>query len=148
VNLPPLRERRQEVQRLIELFARRFAARYGRPDWRPSDRLLRAFERYSFPGNVRELENIVQRGLVLSRGAQITTSDLPSSVLGSDAERAEKGALGDSLPAQVAALERRAIAEALQAHDGNQTRAAEALGISERALRYKLKKYRPEDPDD
>jgi DNA-binding NtrC family response regulator len=99
--------------------------------------------RYDYPGNVRELENIVQRCLVLARGDQITTDDLPSSVLGADdaAGYVDPGP-DSSLPARVAALEKAAIEEALAAEDGNQTRAAKRLGISERALRYKLAKFR------
>jgi DNA-binding NtrC family response regulator len=98
--------------------------------------------RYEFPGNVRELENIVQRCQVLARGESITTDDLPASVLGSSGETPVGADPDASLPARVAALEREAIDEALAAESGNQSRAAARLGISERALRYKLAKYR------
>ena len=99
---------------------------------------------YDYPGNVRELENIVQRSLVLARGAQITTDDLPPAVRlgGSEVPGAAEGS--DTLPGRLAALERQAIEEALEAENGHQTRAAERLGISERALRYKLAKLRGE----
>ena len=101
--------------------------------------------RHDFPGNVRELENIVQRCLVLARGELITTDDLPASVLGAS-ERSVHLVVDSeaSLPARVAALEKSAIEEALADESGNQSRAAERLGISERALRYKLAKYRQE----
>ncbi|MBW2271372.1 MAG: sigma-54-dependent Fis family transcriptional regulator, partial [Deltaproteobacteria bacterium] len=65
VALPPLRERREEIPLLVEIFAARYAARYGRREWAPSAELSRAFERFAFPGNVRELENMVQRIIVL-----------------------------------------------------------------------------------
>jgi DNA-binding NtrC family response regulator len=91
------------------------------------------------------LENIVQRCLVLAQGDRVTTDDLPATVLGAseDDDAASHGS-GTTLPARVAALERSAIEEALNAEDGNQTRAAKRLGISERALRYKIAKYRGE----
>ena len=99
--------------------------------------------RYDYPGNVRELENVVQRGMVLARGGEITTADLPETLAGDGGSRsvADPG-LGSSLPERVAALERQVIEEALAETGGNQTRAAERLGISERAVRYKLAKYR------
>jgi two-component system response regulator AtoC len=65
VSIPPLRERREEVPSLVERFLQRFAARYGRPTPRPSARLLAAFDSHPFPGNVRELENMIKRIVVL-----------------------------------------------------------------------------------
>jgi DNA-binding NtrC family response regulator len=144
IELPPLRRRRADVPLLVE----HFLAKHQ------EDGVSKAFSReamdllirYGFPGNVRELENIVQRCLVLSRGAQITVSDLPPSVIGAVHEGSGAATEEASLPARVAALERRAIDEALAQEDGNQSRAARRLGLSERALRYKLKKYRESEP--
>ena len=65
VRIPPLRERREEIPVLVDTFLRRFAASYGKPLPRLSERLLRALERYAFPGNVRELENLIKRIVVL-----------------------------------------------------------------------------------
>ncbi|HEY2988156.1 MAG TPA: helix-turn-helix domain-containing protein [Candidatus Binatia bacterium] len=97
------------------------------------ERLLR----YDYPGNVRELENIVERAVVVTRDDAIGSADLP---LGTQAlEEAESAEA--SLPAAVEGMERRMIREALARAGGVQTRAAEMLGLSERALRYKLKKY-------
>ena len=110
---------------------------------RVSREALDLLVRYDYPGNVRELENIVQRGMVLARGGEITTADLPESLTGAaGAAVAVEPGLGASLPERVATLERQAIEEALDETDGNQTRAAERLGISERTLRYKMAKYR------
>jgi hypothetical protein len=96
---------------------------------------------YDYPGNVRELENVVQRCLVLARGDTITVADLPPAIAG-DARGAgpDGGAAGDgwTLPERVARLERGEIEAALALAGGNQSRAAERLGISERRLRYKL----------
>ena len=71
VTLPPLRERREEIPTLVANFLRSFAARYRKPLPRLSDRLMRAFERYAFPGNVRELENMMKRIIVLESESQI-----------------------------------------------------------------------------
>jgi two-component system NtrC family response regulator len=85
---------------------------------------------------VRELENIIQRALALARSPLISRSDLPDYVLGLRAESSDNG----GLPEQVASLERRLIREALARAGGVQTQAARLLGISERHLRYKLRK--------
>jgi two-component system NtrC family response regulator len=99
--------------------------------------------RYSYPGNVRELENIIERAVVLSKKGIITTADLPIHVKaamseGELAAQALKGSLNETLDT----IERGLIIEALKESGGIQTRAAEKLGISERVLRYKLKKYK------
>jgi len=147
IFLPPLRERRSDLSLLIEYFLRRFAEKNGKtirgltPEGR--DILLR----YDYPGNVRELENIIERAVVLTRDDVIASGDLPLTV-----QEPEMGADRDpqtNLTAAVEALERRMIRDALAKSDGVQTRAAELLGMGERALRYKLIKYgfREEDSE-
>ena len=138
ILLPPLRERRSDLSLLIDHFVRHFAEKNGRkiagltPEGR--DILLR----YDYPGNVRELENIIERAVVLTRDDVIGRGDLPITVQ-------ELEAIDDddepNLTIAVERLERRMIREALARFEGVQTRAAERLGISERALRYKLIKY-------
>jgi two-component system NtrC family response regulator len=99
--------------------------------------------RYSYPGNVRELENIIERAVVLSRKEIITGADLPIHVQTAMAEDALPGReLKGSLNETLDTVERGLILEALKESGGTQTRAAEKLGVSERVLRYKLKKYR------
>jgi two-component system NtrC family response regulator len=94
--------------------------------------------KHDYPGNVRELENLIHRGVVLSRGIVIETSDLPLHLGLLESETAgEPG----TFTGKVEAFERGLIAEALAQAGGVQTRAARALGISERHLRYKLQKY-------
>jgi len=101
-----------------------------------------ALLRYDFPGNVRELENIIQGAIALSRHETITTDDLPVAVR---AQGEENGLtyrqFEGSMRQQVDALERGLIEEALREEGGVQYRAAERLGISERTLRYKLEKH-------
>jgi two-component system response regulator HydG len=143
IEIPPLRRRRADIPLLVEHFLYRHAAEVDGRERLFSREAMDLLVRYDFPGNVRELGNIVRRCLVLARGEQIGTTDLPDFVLGSTAETAPPAA-ATTLPQRVAALERLAIAEALEAEGGNQSRAAARLGISERALRYKLGRQRGE----
>ena len=91
---------------------------------------------------MRELQNIVERAVVMTRGEVVMRTELPSEVQQMCAEEVPTVAAGGTLAEQVEALERKAIAEALEQADGIQSRAAEILGLTERNLRYKLKKYR------
>jgi len=142
VELPPLRRRRSDIPLLVEHFVAKHAAATGGTARALSREAMDELMRYDFPGNVRELENVVQRCMVMARGSLVTADDLPPALR---AASRREGGLEDpdaTLPARIAALERRAIDEALAAEQGNQTRAALRLGISERALRYKLAKLR------
>ena len=137
INLPPLRERREDLALLMDHFLRRFADK--------NKKVIRGFTqeareillRYDYPGNIRELENIIERAVVLTRDDVIGRADLPLSTQGLEGEEGKQA----SLPAAVEAVERKMITEALARSGGVQTHAAEKLGISERALRYKLNKY-------
>jgi DNA-binding NtrC family response regulator len=147
LELPPLRRRRTDIPLLVEHFTRKYATMGGsaKPFSREAMDLL---VRHDYPGNVRELENAVQRALVLARGAVVVTEDLPpgfQSGAAAHGARPRTTQAGTSLPEKVAALEQEAIQEALEEQGGNQSRAAALLGISERALRYKLAKYRSAD---
>jgi two-component system NtrC family response regulator len=139
ITLPPLRERREDIPLLVDHFVRRYAGE-GRGIRSVSREAMDALVKYDYPGNVRELENIVHRGLVLARGPSLTTHDLPAHVVGLRPEAALAAEDADFV-SQVAAFEQRLIQDALAQADGVQTRAARQLGISERHLRYKLKKY-------
>jgi DNA-binding NtrC family response regulator len=141
LEVPALRQRRADVPLLAEHFAERFAGIAGGEAKSFSREAMDLLVRYDYPGNIRELENIVQRSLVLARGTTIRSEDLPLALR---AARGEGGAVAKprTLPQRVAALERSAIEAALLKAQGNQSRAARDLGISERALRYKLRKIR------
>ena len=143
IEIPPLRRRRGDIPVLVDHFLVKHADEADGARKTFSREAMDLLVRYDFPGNVRELENVVQRCLVLSRGEQIGTDDLPPSLLGfAEQHHGSPQGVATSLPARVAALEKEAIAEALAAKGGNQSRAAALLGISERALRYKLAKHR------
>jgi two-component system NtrC family response regulator len=137
IVLPPLRERREDLPPLIDHFLRVFAAK-NRKTVRGLTRDAReALLRYDYPGNVRELENLIERAVVLTRGEVIDMADLPLTL---DAPPGS-GEPPTGLVSAVEGLERAMIRDALGRAGGVQTRAADALGISERVLRYKLRKY-------
>ena len=140
VQVPPLRERRQDIPVLLTHFLKHYCAENGKEIHEVSREAMDLLMRYDYPGNVRELQNVVERAVVMARGQNLTRDDLPMELateLNQEPARDEDS----SLPNQVEALERRAIEQALQKVEGVQSRAAEILGITERNLRYKLKKY-------
>ncbi len=137
ISLPPLRERREDIPRLLDHFVEKFSRRNGKRIGGLTRDAREALLRYDYPGNVRELENLVERAVILTRDEVIGLEDLPLGVK----EREGEPSGETSLTVRVEGLERRMIREALARAEGVQTRAAEILGISERVLRYKLKKY-------
>ena len=132
IFIPPLRERRQDIGPLIDHFLKGYGKGEKGISSEARDRLMK----YEYPGNIRELENIIERAVVLSRGPIITLSDLPLHLQ----RLPEEGPVG-KLPELLASIERRMILEALEKNGWVQTRAAEELGISERVLRYKMAKH-------
>jgi len=140
--IPPLRERKEDIPELIEFFIKRYSDENKKNITGISAETRDLLIRYSYPGNVRELENIIERAVVLAKKGLITTADLPIPVRtiaseGKLSAQKLKGSLNETLDT----VERGIILEALKESGGVQTRAAEKLGISERVLRYKLKKY-------
>lgn len=139
IALPPLRERREDLAPLIDLFIERYAAANRTTIRGFSREFFTALYQYDFPGNVRELENIVERAVVLARGEILTVEDLPVYVRPAHLAGTESpGRLRDMLDA----VERSMIERALVESGFVQTRAAAQLGLSERMLRYKMKKHR------
>jgi two-component system NtrC family response regulator len=137
ISLPPLRERREDLPLLMDHFLRLFAEKNKKTIRGFTQEAREILLRYDYQGNVRELENIIERAVVLTRDDVIGRADLPLTMHTLE----EVGSEQASLPAVVEGVERRMIREALVRSGGIQTRAAELLGISERALRYKLNKY-------
>jgi DNA-binding NtrC family response regulator len=133
LRVPPLRERMRELPQLVDNFARAAAGMAGRPVPRIEDSFLRALERYPWPGNLRELRNVVERAVVLAEHGALTAAHLPDRFGASPQVAPMREAVDD--------LERRSLEQALKETGGNRTHAARKLGISRRALIYKLKKY-------
>jgi len=140
IRIPPLRERREDIPPLIDVFIQRLAAENGKHVAGVSREAMDMLMKYFWPGNVRELENIMQQSVVLCRQDTITSEDLPPRV---HELRSEKGAHQEEgrFTEKVEAYEQSLIINALKEAGGIQTRAAELLGMGERHLRYKLKKY-------
>jgi|MudIll2142460700_1097286.scaffolds.fasta_scaffold06220_4 two-component system NtrC family response regulator len=134
VVVPPLRERKDDIPLLLEFFFKKYAEKHQKG--------LKGFTReardllikYDYPGNVRELENMVERACVLTRGEYLSRDDFPMFAAG------EKQILDGGMKQVVESTEKKMITEALVAAGWVQTRAANVLGISERMLRYKMKK--------
>jgi len=137
IEVPPLRERREDIPYLVAHFLRRFGQR--RPGGVPgiTHEALRLLEDYPWPGNVRELENVIERAVVLCRGETINTGLLDLRQPASDVP--ERGAL--RLDEALDRLEREMLLRALDDTRQVKARAARLLGVSERSLWYKLKKH-------
>jgi len=141
LELPPLRERGEDVAELAEFFFLRCREKHGRPDLILPPALLPCFTAWHWPGNVRELENVIERLVVLAPGPEITVSDLPEHLRG---PRRSAGSLEIDIPPQgisLEAVERHLILQALRRADWNQSQAARLLDISRKTLIYRMEKY-------
>ncbi|HVF51236.1 MAG TPA: sigma-54 dependent transcriptional regulator [Pyrinomonadaceae bacterium] len=156
VEIPPLRERGDDVTLLARHFAAQFGREFRKREATLGDEALAALRAHAWPGNVRELENAIERACILADASVIEARDLglkpPHAATHSadatgDAEQATlagvdfDGTLAEVAERAVRLVERRKIATALRAHDGNKTRAAETLGVSYKTLLTKIKDY-------
>jgi len=140
MNILPLRERKEDIPLLINHFIKQFARENDKDIQGTSSEAMDLLLKYNYPGNVRELENIIERAVVIARDPVISLRDLPFQALPSHPrEGARQGK--ESLRGAIEDMEQEMIQKALEQADHNQSRAASLLGISERMLRYKLKKY-------
>ncbi|WP_425614950.1 sigma-54-dependent transcriptional regulator [Anatilimnocola sp. NA78] len=131
IDLPPLRQRREDIAPLVNHFLQQFAANPALEVRGVSAELMQRLESLPWPGNVRQLRNCLERMCVMTSSAELSLADLPSEIC-----EEETAASGD-----LRTLERSAILETLRRHDGNRTRTAEALGISVRTLQRRLRDW-------
>ena len=138
IRVPPLRERKEDIPELSSYFLRKFGRERGL-DFTLTGEAAAALDSYDYPGNVRELRNLLERITVLAPAPRIQLWDLPLELRGLSADRHEEVEI--NLAAAVASAEKRCILKALQTSGGNKTGAAEILGISRKNLWEKMKQY-------
>jgi DNA-binding NtrC family response regulator len=143
IHLPPLRERREDIESLVMHFLRKYAAETGKRISGITAPALGCLLAYDWPGNVRELENVMERAVVLAKAEELTPLDFPQAL------RRDQDQICLSLPERggrlneiLEELERQLLLQTLEREEWSQTRAAETLGIKRTTLRYKMEKYR------
>jgi transcriptional regulator with PAS, ATPase and Fis domain len=139
IHVPPLRERKEDIPVLTDHFIRKYSRREQKDIEGISAEAMNQLMNYSFPGNIRELENIVERAVVFSEGNDLVRNDLP--VFLEEKKESELFFSDLSLPEKIKQLETREIQRALHENAGIKARAARALGLTERMLSYKMKNY-------
>ncbi len=137
ITLPPLRERPDDLPRLADFFLRRFSSKYQRPVQTLAPEVLQAFRRYPWPGNIRELENVLERGVIMCQTDTLTLQELPPALQNYGLETAGADEDEPSLPE----LERQLIIRTLEKLSRNRRQAAEVLGISLEELDLKIRAY-------
>jgi DNA-binding NtrC family response regulator len=138
MTLPPLRERPDDIVPLAKWFLAKFRVDSARPAERFDDEALELLRTYPWPGNIRELRNCIDRASIICRKPVIGAESLYLHPVGTPASTGGTPAFGVESLVPMRELEDRYIQWALEQFDGNRTRAAEALGLSVRGLRYKL----------
>jgi len=145
VEVPPLRDRKSDLPELADHFLQRCAAEHRKEIRGFTSDALRALDNYAFPGNVRELENIIERAVALAGAQMIGLGDLPRKISGAAAQPTpalvELPEEGCSLDDVLGELERRLLLQALDRTGGVRTNAAKLLGVTLRSLRYRLQKH-------
>ncbi|HKR12201.1 MAG TPA: sigma-54 dependent transcriptional regulator [Pyrinomonadaceae bacterium] len=136
IAVPPLRERKEDLSKLIADFVKQYAAKHGRKVERVSPAALKLLNAYEFPGNARELSNIVERAVIVATGKAIEEQDLPPGVIAAVNEQRRR-----EQPLSLAQMEAAYIAQMLAATKGNKTECARLLGISRKNLYEKIARY-------
>jgi len=150
LKLPSLRERKEDIPSLINHFIEKHNKKLGRNIVKASSETIALLKKYDFPGNVRELENIIERAVALESSNIIMPESLPEDVLGSGKDAGRSGTIeipeeGIDMEKTMEDMERKLMLKALTSAKGVRTRAAKLLGISFRSFRYRLSKYGLED---
>ena len=136
IRVPPLRERKDDLSKLIQHFLKHYAAKHGRKVQRVSPEALAMLQAYEYPGNARELANVIERAVIVANGKRLEETDLPVGLKAavSAQQRRKK-------PQSLAELEAAYISEILAATGGNKTESARILGISRKNLYEKIARY-------
>jgi len=141
ITVPPLRDRREDIEHLARHFLEKYCVQMNkRLDDLPGDFLM-ALRTYDWEGNVRELENVMERAVVLCKGNSLTLRDLPEDVRGRDDSIEAAPVRGQTLPQILEAMERQILVRTLEKNRSRQTKTAKELGIKRTTLRYKMAKY-------
>ena len=136
ILVPPLRERKNDLSKLIQHFLKQYAAKHGRKVERVSGAALAQLQSYDYPGNARELANIIERAVIVANGKRLEEKDLPPGLNAAVSARRQK-----EKPPSLAELEASYIAEVLARTSGNKTESARILGISRKNLYEKIARY-------
>jgi transcriptional regulator with PAS, ATPase and Fis domain len=136
IRVPPLRERKDDLSKLIQHFLKHYSAKHGRNVERISAPALALLQSYDYPGNARELANIIERAVIVANGKRLEEHDLPPGLSAAVSARRQK-----EKPPSLAELEASYIAEVLARTNGNKTECARILGISRKNLYEKIARY-------
>lgn len=136
IAVPSLRERKEDLSKLIQYFVKQYATKHGRKVERVGPAALKLLETYEYPGNARELANIIERAVIVATGKTIEEHDLPSGVSAAVNAQRQK-----ATPLSLAQMEAAYISEMLVATRGNKTECARILGISRKNLYEKIARY-------
>ena len=139
--LPPLRERLDDLPLLVDYFLAKFSAKTGKTVTGISPEAMQRLASYSWPGNIRELENVLERGVILSEGGAVDIAALPAKIVNAEEPKLFTASESLSIKQVGEAMERELISRALDSTGGNRTHAAKLLEISLRSLIYKIKEY-------
>jgi DNA-binding NtrC family response regulator len=141
VQLPPLRERSDDIAPLVECFVQHYAEKNQKPVDAVDEEALNSLRSHPWPGNVRQLRNVIERAVILCQGKMIQKSDLPDDFrLGGPQEG---GYLKIRLGSSLDDIEKEVICRTIEFTGGNKTRAAQLLGVSTKTLYNKLESYEP-----
>lgn len=146
VHVPPLRDRKEDIPELVTAFTKKYGREMGKGELHFTDETIALLLQYNWPGNIRELQNVVERAVILSTQSSISPDLLPREVLTAAREKKEKTGTAHLLELTDAgihldALEENLIRQALKLANGNQTKAAQLLGITRYTLIYRMEKY-------
>ena len=139
IDLPPLSQRREDIPLLIDAFIQKFNAKMGKQIVGVSDQALRLLLKHDYPGNVRELENIIEHAFVLCRGERIDFDCLPKEI--TEGQKGENRSMPPQEETPFEKAETEVIEKILKKYDGNRIKTAQELGIDRTTLWRKIKKY-------